>query len=148
LDKDTSGVLLIAKTQESFDDLKQQFKDRLTQKTYRAFVYGNVRYDQKTINAEIGRSKTDFRRWATTREIRGEAREAETEFKALIKTDKISYIEVYPKTGRTHQIRVHMKYDNHPLVADHLYAGRNFDRENPEKNLFFTSQALHAYKIE
>ncbi len=148
LDKDTSGVLLIAKTQESFDDLKEQFKNRLTQKTYRAFVYGDVRYDQKTINTPIGRSKTDFRRWATTREIRGEAREAETEFKALIKNKKISYIEVYPKTGRTHQIRVHMKYDNHPLVADHLYAGRNFDRESPEKNLFFTTQALHAYKIE
>lgn len=148
LDKDTSGVLLIAKTQESFEDLKHQFKERLTQKTYRAFVYGDVRYDQKTINTPIGRSKSDFRRWATTREIRGEAREAETEFKALIKTDKISYIEVYPKTGRTHQIRVHMKYDNHPLLADHLYAGKNFDRENPEKNLFFTTQALHAYKIE
>ena len=148
LDKDTSGVLLIAKTQDSFDNLKQQFKDRLTQKTYRAFVYGDVRYDQKTINTPIGRSKSDFRRWATTREIRGEARDSETEFKALIKTEKLSYIEVYPKTGRTHQIRVHMKYDNHPLVADHLYAGRNFDRENPEKNLFFTTQALHAYKIE
>ena len=148
LDKDTSGILLIAKTQDSFDDLKQQFKDRVTKKTYRAFVYGDVRYDQKTINTPIGRSKSDFRRWATTREIRGEARDSETEFKALIKTEKVSYIEVYPKTGRTHQIRVHMKYDNHPLVADHLYAGRNFDRENPEKNLFFTTQALHAYKIE
>ncbi len=148
LDKDTSGVLLIAKNQNSFEDLKRQFKERETQKTYRAFIYGNVRYDEKTINTPIGRSKNDFRRWATTREIRGEAREAETQYKALIKTDKFSYIEVYPKTGRTHQIRVHMKYDNHPLVADHLYAGKNFDRENPEKNLFFETQALHAYKIE
>ena len=148
LDKDTSGVLLIAKTQEMFDELKRQFKERETQKTYRSFVYGNVRYDEKTINTPIGRSKSDFRRWATTREIRGEAREAVTEYKALIKTDKFSYIEVYPKTGRTHQIRVHMKYDNHPLVADHLYAGKNFDRERPEKNLYFTTQALHAYKIK
>ena len=148
LDKDTSGVLLIAKNQESFDDLKRQFQERETQKTYRAFVYGNVRYDEKTINTPIGRSKSDFRRWATTREIRGEVREAITEYKALIKTDDFSYIEVYPKTGRTHQIRVHMKYDNHPLVADHLYAGKRFDRENPEKNLFFETQALHAYKIE
>jgi len=148
LDKDTSGVLLIAKNQESFEDLKQQFKDRITQKIYRAFVYGNVRYDEKTVDTPIGRSKNDFRRWATTREIRGEARDAKTEYKALIKTDKFSYIEVFPKTGRTHQIRVHMKYDNHPLVADHLYAGKLFDRENPEKNLGFKTQALHAYKIK
>jgi len=62
LDKDTSGVLLIAKTQEMFDELKRQFQERETQKTYRAFVYGNVRYDEKTINTPIGRSKKDFRR--------------------------------------------------------------------------------------
>jgi len=148
LDRDTSGILLIAKTQEMFDELKRQFQERETQKTYRAFVYGDVRYDEKTINTPIGRSKSDFRRWATTREIRGESREAITKYKALIKTNKFSYIEVYPKTGRTHQIRVHMKYDNHPLVADHLYAGKRFDRENPEKNLFFEKQALHAYKIK
>ena len=147
LDKDTSGVLLIAKNQESFKYLKSLFKNREIQKNYRTFVYGNVKYDKKIIDTPIGRSKSNFKRWATTREIRGQAREAVTQYLTILKTDKFSYIDVFPKTGRTHQIRVHMKYDNHPILADHLYAGKNFDRENPENNLFFTTQALHAYKI-
>ncbi len=148
LDKDTSGVILIAKNQESFESLKSQFKNRKIQKNYRAFVYGDVKYDRKVIDTPIGRSKTNFRRWATIREIRGKARDAITEYKTLIKTRDFSYLDVFPKTGRTHQIRVHMKYDNHPLVADHLYAGKNFDREDKTKNLGFETQALHAYAIK
>ncbi|MCK5588866.1 MAG: RluA family pseudouridine synthase [Candidatus Pacebacteria bacterium] len=148
LDKDTSGIILIAKNQESFEDLKSQFKNREIQKNYRAFVYGDVKYDKKIIDTPIGRSKTNFKRWATTREIRGQERESVTEYETIIKTPEFSYLNVFPKTGRTHQIRVHMKYDNHPILADHLYAGKNFDRENPEKNLNFEIQALHAHKIK
>ena len=66
----------------------------------------------------------------------------------MVKNEDFSYLDVFPKTGRTHQIRVHLKHDNYPIVADHLYAGKKYDRELPvEENLFFTTQALHAYKI-
>ena len=148
LDKDTSGVLLIAKTQKSFENLKSQFQNREIIKNYRAIVYGRVNENRKIINTPIGRSKKNFRMWTTGREIRGMAREAITEYRAIIKNNYFSYLDVFPKTGRTHQIRVHLKYDNHPIVADHLYAGKRFDRDQPEKNLNFTSQALHAYKIK
>lgn len=81
--------------------------------------------------------------------MRGEARPAETQYKLLAKNENFSYLDVFPKTGRTHQIRVHLKHDNYPIVADHLYAGKKYDRElSPEENLFFTTQALHAYTIE
>lgn len=147
LDKDTTGILLIAKNQDSFYNLKEQFKNRTLKKNYRTFVYGAVKFDRKMINSEIGRSKTDFRKWTTNRGVRGEARVAETEYVLIAKNADFSYLDVFPKTGRTHQIRVHLQYDNHPIVADHLYAGKNFDREKPKTNLFFTTQALHAYKI-
>jgi 23S rRNA pseudouridine1911/1915/1917 synthase len=105
------------------------------------------------VDTPIGRSKNDFRKWATTREIRGQSREAETIFELIevkeISDGKfISYLNAFPKTGRTHQIRVHAKYLNHPIVADHLYAGKNYDRENEADNLFFNSQALFAYAIK
>ncbi len=148
LDKDTSGVLLITKTQESFNNLKNQFQNREIKKNYRALVYGNVKYDRKIIDTPIGRSKKNFRYWTTGREIRGKAREAITEYRLISKNEDFSYLDVFPKTGRTHQIRVHLKYDNHPIIADHLYAGKKFNREAPAENLNFTTQALHAYKIE
>ncbi len=153
LDKDTSGVILVAKNQNYFDNLKKQFKDRVIQKNYKAFVYGKFIYDAKGVNTPIGRSKNDFRKWATTREIRGQSREAETLFELIevkqISKDKfISFLDVFPKTGRTHQIRVHAKYLNFPILADHLYAGKRYVRENSNENLFFTSQALFAYSIK
>lgn len=148
LDKDTTGILLIAKNQDTFYSLKEQFKNRDIKKNYRAFVYGSVKFDRKLINTEIGRSKTDFRKWTTNRGVRGEVRSAETEYVLIKKNSDFSYLDIFPKTGRTHQIRVHLQYDNHPVLADHLYAGKNFDREAPEKNLFFTTQALHAYRIK
>lgn len=148
LDKDTTGVLLIAKNQDTFYSLKEQFKNRTIKKNYRTFVYGAVKFDRKLITAEIGRSKTDFRKWTTNRGVRGETRPSETEYILIKKNSEFSYLDVFPKTGRTHQIRVHLQFDNHPILGDHLYAGKNFDREKPETNLFFETQALHAYKIK
>jgi len=147
LDKDTSGLLLIAKSQESFENLKQQFQEKRIQKKYLAIVYGEVKYDEKKIQAELGRSKKDFRKWTTGREIRGKSREAVTEVKVLERGEKFSLLELSPKTGRTHQLRVHMKFDNHPIIGDKLYAGKKFDEKNSENNLNQESQALHAYKI-
>jgi len=142
LDEETSGVLVIAKTQSSFEYLKQQFKDRNVEKEYHAFVWGHFKEQSGSINEPIGRNKTDFRRWHAGRGIRGEAREAETRWEALtqFETDEgqFSFVRLSPRTGRTHQLRVHMKYLQRPIVSDMLYA--------PTKPyaLGFARVALHA----
>lgn len=158
LDRDTSGVLVIAKNQKAFEHLKSQFQNRETKKIYNAFVYGEMpvrdgstlggKGDWEVIDRPIARSKKDFRLWSAQRGARGEAREAVTHYRVLKRTDTgninsgFSYIEVSPKTGRTHQIRVHMKAINHPVVCDILYA----PKQAPA--LGFTRLALHARSIE
>ncbi|PCI21379.1 RluA family pseudouridine synthase [Candidatus Wolfebacteria bacterium] len=147
LDKDTSGVLLIAKNQKSFFHLKDQFQNRTVQKTYRTIVWGSIKNDEGEIDKPIARSKSDFRLWSAQRGARGLAREAITLYEVLdrfkVNVDTFTYIEVKPKTGRTHQIRVHMKYLNHPVVCDSLYAPK---RTCPI--LGMSRLALHAYSIE
>jgi 23S rRNA pseudouridine1911/1915/1917 synthase len=143
LDRDTSGVMLVARTKEGFDFLKKLFKDRKIEKTYHSFIYGNIKEDNLVINEPIGRSKKDFRQWMSGENARGQLRPAETEFKVLKRSEdkKVTFIEAKPKTGRTHQIRVHLKSLNSPIVADQLYA------PNREKLLGFERMALHAYSI-
>ena len=142
LDRDTSGILLIAKNQESFSNLKEQFQNRTIQKSYRAFVYGEMKEIEGVIDRPIGRSASDFRKWSAQRGARGKMREAITEYKVLNKKDGFSYVEVNPKTGRTHQIRVHFKAINHEIVCDKLYASKK------ECALGFERLALHAYSVE
>jgi 23S rRNA pseudouridine1911/1915/1917 synthase len=142
LDRDTSGVILIAKTPAGHVCLKEQFQDRKLTKKYLTFVYGEVRDKFGIINRPIGRSPKDFRRWSATRGARGELREAETWFTLLSYRAGYSFLEVEPKTGRTHQIRVHFKAINHPVVCDGLYAG------NKPNSIGFKRNALHAYSIE
>ncbi len=122
LDRDTSGVIVIAKNQETFLHLKEQFQDRTIEKTYRAIVHGKVKEQEGVIDIPIGKSKRDFRQWLASLKARGKLREAKTEYKVLAQNPEYSYVEVYPKTGRTHQIRVHFKAIGHPLVCDKLYA--------------------------
>lgn len=146
LDRDTSGVLLIAKTQKGFEHLKKQFQDRTVKKTYNTFVYGIIKEDEETINRPINRSKKDFRLWSAQRGGRGETREAVTNYKVIKRNPEVgkngaTYIEVKPLTGRTHQIRVHMKAVNHPVVADPLYAPKL------PPILGFDRLALHASSI-
>jgi 23S rRNA pseudouridine1911/1915/1917 synthase len=160
LDKDTSGVLLIAKNQKTFEHLKEQFQNHTIKKVYRAFVYGTVSDPKASlatggrgvINAPIGRSPNDIRMWTAGRGARQPLREAVTEYKVLerfsdvnIKTvnddHKFSYVELYPKTGRTHQIRVHLRYINHPVVSDALYRG------DKALALGMKRSALHALSI-
>jgi len=144
LDKDTSGVMLVARTQKGFDYLKEQFQDRKVEKTYHTFVYENIKEDEFEVNVSIGRSKKDFRRWMAGDNARGQLRTAQTFFKVLKRSEekRSTFLEARPKTGRTHQIRVHLKYLYKPIVADSLYAP---DREP----LFgFERQALHARDIE
>jgi 23S rRNA pseudouridine1911/1915/1917 synthase len=146
LDKETSGVLVIAKNQKSFLFLKEQFQKRTMKKIYKAFVWGFVKNDEGTIDAPIARSKNDFRMWSAMRGIRGEKRDAVTQYKVLARfennKEKFSFIDVYPKTGRTHQIRAHLKYINNPIVSDSLYTS------SKPYALGFNRVALHAYSLQ
>ena len=144
LDRDTSGVMLVARTQDGFDFLKELFKNRQIEKTYHAFVYGNIKEDEIIINEPIGRSKKDFRQWLAGGNARGKLRPAETHVNILKRSEnkKTTFIQAMPKTGRTHQIRVHLKSVNSPIVADGLYA------PNRDGLFGFNRMALHAYSIK
>lgn len=144
LDRDTSGVMLIARTQTGFEFLKNLFKNREIEKTYHTFIYGNIKEDSVIIDEPIGRSKKDFRQWMSGENARGKLRPAKTEFKVLKRSESkdITFVEAKPKTGRTHQIRVHLKYINSPIIHDELYA------PNRDSKLEFERMALHAYSIK
>ncbi len=141
LDKDTSGILLIAKTQDSFLFLKKQFQDRKIQKEYRAFLYGEIKNPHGTINKTIGRSRKDFRLWTAGSNKGGKLREAVTKWTRIVSKNDFSYVVFEPKTGRTHQIRVHAKAIGHPVVCDKKYA------QKKECELGFNRLALHAHAI-
>lgn len=145
LDKDTSGVMLIAKTKEGFECLKKQFQERTIQKNYHAFVYGNIREELTIIDKPIGRSSKDIRKWTSMRDARGQMRDALTLVRVLARGNSngeiFTYIEAEPKTGRTHQIRVHLRAVERPIVCDSLYA------PNRECILGFGRLALHARQI-
>jgi len=146
IDKDTTGALIIAKNKKSYEFLKKQFQEKKVHKVYHAFVYGELKEDRGIIDRPIGRSPKDFRKWSAQRGKRGEVREAITYFKVLKRIDGITFIEAIPKTGRTHQIRVHLKAIDHPIVHDELYAPKFFlDKKN---QLGFKRIALHARILE
>lgn len=144
LDKETSGILLIAKTPEVFVDLQRQFKERKVEKTYIALVHGKVVPDEGEINVPVGRLSFNRKRFGV---VAG-GREASTQYKVLsikyLGKESLSLLELYPKTGRTHQIRVHLKYFNHPVFSDNFYAGRKTARSDRKvlPRLF-----LHASEI-
>ncbi len=140
LDRETSGVMLVAKTQEGFECLKKQFQNHEVEKIYHALVNGEMKNDSGIIDRPIGRSSKDFRMWSAQRGARGQMREAVTEYKVLSRHGGFSLVEVYPKTGRTHQIRVHFKAISYPLVSDSLYA------PNHKKALGLERLGLHSYK--
>lgn len=146
LDRDTSGVMILAKNQKSYEFLKEQFKNREVKKTYHTIVAGWFKDERGVINKAIGRSPTDFRKYSASRGARGEMREALTRYRVLkrftIGKNKFTYLEVFPKTGRTHQIRVHMKAVDHPVVCDSLYNVKGICPKS------ITRMALHAALIE
>lgn len=146
IDRETSGALIIAKNQKSYEFLKGQFKARKVRKVYNAFLYGELKEDRGMIERPIGRSPTDFRRWSAQRGARGELREATTYFKVLSRKDGMTFIEAIPKTGRTHQIRVHFKAVNYPVVQDKLYATENLLGQKNQAG--FKRLALHAKELE
>ena len=124
LDRDTSGVVILAKNEATQKFLKKQFQDRKTHKTYYAVIDGLPKHDAARIDLPIAR---DLKR-PTTFRVDANGKESET-FYNVIKTDgKHSLVELKPTSGRTHQLRVHMKYLGHPIVGDVVYGGEKADR--------------------
>ena len=141
LDKDTSGLLIIAKNDKAHIKMSEQIKDRKVKKTYIALVRGIISENEATINMPIGRSTKDRKKMAVTKN----GKEAVTHFKVLNRftTNKASYtlLEVKIDTGRTHQIRVHMAEIGHPVIGDTVYS-------NGKNEFGVVGQCLHAKKLE
>ena len=134
LDKDTSGLIIIAKNDKAHMELSEQFKNRTVTKVYQALVHGFLKPEQGVVEARIGRHPRDRKRMAVV----SHGREARTEYRVIQYFDDYTLLEIRPKTGRTHQIRVHLAAIGYPVVGDSTYGGRSdlLDR-----------QFLHAYKL-
>lgn len=149
LDRETSGVMVLAKQQATFTSLKQQFLDRAVKKEYRAFVYGRLHEKWGTIDRPIGRSTQDFRLRSAQRGARGMLRPAVTNWERIgageYEGESFSYVKLKPETGRTHQLRVHLKAIDRPIVGDTMYAGKRLEQSN---NLGLDRLALHAHQLE
>jgi 23S rRNA pseudouridine1911/1915/1917 synthase len=146
LDKDTSGVLIVAKTKESLEALQSQFKKRQVSKTYLALLHGRLEPRNGDVNLPISRNPLNRQRFGVF--VGG--RSAFTAYKVLEyyelpqKREQLTLVEALPKTGRTHQLRVHFKHLNHPIVSDPWYGGR----KTTKKDLHWCPRLfLHAAKI-
>jgi 23S rRNA pseudouridine1911/1915/1917 synthase len=144
LDKDTSGVLLVAKTPETLEKLQRQFKTRQVQKQYICLVEGILKEDRGVIHTLLARSPADRRKQRAypLEDARAGRREAITEWKAVQRFRDYTLLEVAPKTGRKHQIRAHMTSFGHPIAGDKLYGFKN--QQTPEG---LSRQFLHASSI-
>jgi 23S rRNA pseudouridine1911/1915/1917 synthase len=140
IDRDTSGAMVVARTQKSYVRLKRQFQKREFKKTYRAFVYGKIKEERGIINKPLGRTRGSGSQ-RSVRDPHGTLREAQTVFHTLYTGGEASLLEIFPKTGRTHQIRVHLAAIDHPVICDSLYARRRGPL------LGFSRLALHAYSL-
>jgi 23S rRNA pseudouridine1911/1915/1917 synthase len=144
LDKDTSGVLVVAKTSLSHEELTKQFRLRMVKKKYLALVWGCMKQPCGVIDAPIGRHPVDRKKMAT---VTKKGRDAETLWRVLTQFDRYALIEVEIKTGRTHQIRVHCAHMGHPVLGDPVYGGR----KPRSANLFtkpISRQMLHAWELQ
>ena len=137
LDKDTSGLLIIAKNDEAHLNMSNQIKNREVKKIYYALVRGNVSENEATINMPIGRSTKDRKKMAVTKN----GKEAVTHFKVLERFNKYTLLEVKIDTGRTHQIRVHLSEIGHPVVGDEVYS-------NGKNEFGIKGQLLHAKSLD
>lgn len=133
IDKDTSGLLVVAKNDKAHEGLAAQFKEHSVTRVYNAIVYGNLKDDEGDIDAPIGRHKTDRKKFCVT-EVNSKS--AFTHYKVLERLKGFTLIECRLKTGRTHQIRVHMQSIGHPLAGDPVYGPKNIISE-------LDGQALH-----
>ncbi|MDL2292120.1 RluA family pseudouridine synthase [Acholeplasma sp. OttesenSCG-928-E16] len=135
IDKDTSGLLLVAKNDFSHNELARQLKNHEIKREYRCLVYGSILESEGKIETNIGRSSKNRKKMAVT----DVGKKAITTFKVLERFDGFTFLSCILETGRTHQIRVHMSYIGHPIVGDPLYG--------PKKVYGNTGQFLHAYLI-
>ncbi|MBI5732234.1 MAG: RluA family pseudouridine synthase [Candidatus Magasanikbacteria bacterium] len=145
LDKEASGVMVIAKTNAAYDHLKEQFKNREIIKEYRAIVYGKMPSNCGTIAFPIGHAgeggRMAARPLADFPEKNQGGKEAKTFYEVLVSKPNYSVIKVFPKTGRTHQIRVHFFALNHPLIGDPIYQSKSYKKIPCERLM------LHAHKL-
>ncbi|CCO64442.1 Uncharacterized RNA pseudouridine synthase YlyB [Listeria monocytogenes serotype 4b str. LL195] len=135
IDKDTSGLLMVAKNDHAHESLAKQLKDKTSDREYIALVHGDIVHQKGTIEAPIGRAKEDRQKMAVVRD----GKEARTHFEVLERLPGYTLINCKLDTGRTHQIRVHLKYIGHPLAGDPKYGPKNTIKGN--------GQFLHAAKL-
>lgn len=136
LDKDTSGLIIIAKNDKAHIHLSEQIKNHEVKKTYIALVRGNVKENEATINMPIGRSTKDRKKMAVSKN----GKNAITHFKVIKRYENYTLLEIKIETGRTHQIRVHMSYIGYPVVGDAVYS-------NGKNPFGVTGQMLHAKNL-
>lgn len=138
LDKDTSGIMIVAKNDAAHISLSQQIQSKTAVRTYLAVVRGNIKTDSGTIETQIARDKTDRKKMAV---VKAGGRDAITDYEVLERFGKYTLVRCKLRTGRTHQIRVHMEYLGYPLVGDPKYS--------PMKTPFgIKGQALHSHTLE
>lgn len=142
LDRDTSGVLVFAKNAVAYEFLRKAFHDHTVKKTYLAFTHGAPKAKKALIDFDIGRSRKDFRLRSAQPKAKGRLRESLTRYEVVGETEKHGLLKVSPETGRTHQIRVHLKAIHHPIVGDTLYA------PNHAPALGILRLGLHAYMLD
>jgi len=138
LDKDTSGLLVVAKNDAAHHSLSQQIKDRTLKRVYWCVVEGNIKKDRGVISASIGRHPTNRKKMAVLNSLN--ARPAVTHYKVLERFGEYTLVEARLETGRTHQIRVHMAYIGHPVVGDSVYGGK-------KQRFNLKGQVLHAKRL-
>lgn len=145
LDKETSGLLLVAKTPEAFDTLKDLFKNRHITKKYIAVVHGHIEEDTLEINLPIIRNPLSRTKFAVSKDGKEAVTSIEVVKTFSIESNKFCLVNAYPATGRTHQIRVHLTAINHPVVGDTVYSGKNMQKIGIQ---YFGRLMLHALSLE
>jgi 23S rRNA pseudouridine1911/1915/1917 synthase len=142
LDRDTSGVMVVAKTEDAHRALSQDFKSRRVQKRYLALVHGEMTQPVGAIEAPIGRREHDRQRMG----VREGGRDARTRYRVIRRMPGRTLVELLPETGRTHQLRVHLAHVGHPVVGDLTYGGRRERRAGGRQGAV-ERQMLHAWRL-